>query len=245
MRRVMALVRQDVLTRGSYRVQLLSSFVSLFGLLLPVYFVTEALDPVMEASIASQGGHFFTFTLVGMIVMRYCYSLVNSLPGAFSSAIRTGTLEVMFATPTPLPLLVAGMVGFPLLWTTVEATVLLGAGGVLGVQVIPGRALLGLAILALILLAYLSFAIVGVALVLAFRTTGPLLGAVLMATNLLGGVYYPTEVIPSWIQKVSAVLPMTYGLRALRQAVLEGLPVPELLPDIAILCGFLIVLLPL
>ncbi len=38
----------------------------------------------------------------------------------------------------------------------------------------------------------------------------------------LSGVFYPTEVLPTWLQKIGSVLPMTYIFRALRQEVLEG-----------------------
>lgn len=244
MYRVLAMVRQDLLTRGSYRFGLMSSFVSLLGLLVTVYFITGALHPVIADKIEAQGGHYFTFALVGMVVMRYCYALLNSLPAAFNSAIRFGTLEALFATPTSLPALVAGMAGFTILWTSAEALVLFGVGAALGAEFILGRVLVGVVILALILLTYLAFAITGVALVLAFRTTGPLLAAVLMLTNFLGGAYYPTHIIPSWMQYISAAIPMTYGLRALRQATLEGAPLAVLLPDVSVLCLFLVVLLP-
>ena len=244
MHKVLEMVRQDVLTRGSYRVQLAISFVSLFGLLVPLYLITDALDPMMRDAIREQGGHFFTFALVGMIAMRYCYAVVNALPGSFAAAIRHGTLEAMFATPTSLAVIVAGMIGFTLLWTTAEAGVLLGAGLLLGARLVPGHVVLGASILALIVLTYLSFGILGVALYLVFRTTGSILGGVLLATNLLGGVYYPTHVIPSWIQGLSAVLPMTYGLRALRQTMLDGAPPAAISTDLAVLCAFLLILLP-
>ena len=39
----------------------------------------------------------------------------------------------------------------------------------------------------------------------------------LAASTLLGGVYYPTTVIPSWLASASEFVPLGYGLRALRQ----------------------------
>jgi ABC-2 type transport system permease protein len=223
---------------------MLISFLSLFAVLIPIYFVTQALDPVMRNSIRGEGSQYFAFVLMGMIVMRFCYSVVDSLPAAFITAIRFGTLEAFFATPTSLRAIVAGMLGFNLLWTGAEAAVLLVTGVLLGVRIVPEHLFIALLVLGLILLTYLSFGIVGVALVLLFRTTGSVLGGVLVATNFLGGVYYPTHVIPSHIQAVSVVLPMTYGLRALRRLLLEGAPVQAASADIAVLGAFLVILLP-
>ena len=60
---------------------------------------------------------------------------------------------------------------------------------------------------------------------------------------LLGGVYYPTKVIPSWIQAVSDFVPLTYGLRALRGTFLQGQSISQVLPDILILSGLAAALL--
>jgi ABC-type multidrug transport system permease subunit len=54
---------------------------------------------------------------------------------------------------------------------------------------------------------------------------------------LLGGVYYPTQVIPSWIRDLGSVIPLTYGLRAIRQVVLRGDPVTAITRDAGILLG--------
>ena len=105
-----------------------------------------------------------------------------------------------------------------------------------------GSVALSLLILMLIILAYLPFGLLAAALQLAFRTAGPLPSAVLIASSLLGGVYYPTQVIPSWIQRVSEAVPLTYGLRALRETLLEGASFRAVMPDVATLVGFVLLL---
>jgi ABC-type multidrug transport system permease subunit len=56
-------------------------------------------------------------------------------------------------------------------------------------------------------------------------------------------VYYPTQVIPSWLQELSKVLPLTYGLRALRQAALLNVPFSAVARDVSILAIYTAVLL--
>src|SRR5690606_31088808 len=84
--------------------------------------------------------------------------------------------------------------------------------------------------------------LIGSAMMLAFRTTGPLPQLVLYVTVFLGGVYYPTQVIPSWIQTVSAYVPASYGLRALRRVLLQGAGLREVLPDVIALSTFCAIL---
>jgi ABC-2 type transport system permease protein len=76
-----------------------------------------------------------------------------------------------------------------------------------------------------------SIGLFGAAMILAFRTTGPLATVVVVLTTLLGGAYYPTSVIPSWIQKLSALVPASYGFRALRRVLLDGAPIGAVRAD--------------
>jgi ABC-2 type transport system permease protein len=238
-----ALVRAAFLTDASYRVAMLTSLAGLIATTIPVYFISGAIQPVVAESIATQGGQYFAFVLVGMMAVNFVHSACSALPGAVSSGIRSGTLEVMLATPTPVPTLLAGMVGYPLIWTLLRAAVLLLTGAVLGARFAPGGALPAAAVLALIVLAYLPFGLLGAALLLVFRTTGPVLQGVVVLSLLLGGVYYPTEVIPAPLRVFSSVLPLTYGLRALRRTLLDGAPPAAVAGDVAALLGFTAVLL--
>jgi ABC-type multidrug transport system permease subunit len=60
---------------------------------------------------------------------------------------------------------------------------------------------------------------------------------------LLGGVYYPTHVIPVWLQRASLLLPLTYGLRALRQTALLGASWSSVATDMIVLAAYSAVLL--
>jgi ABC-2 type transport system permease protein len=213
------------------------SLVSLALVVVPLYFVSNALQPLMASAISSQSGEYFAFTLVGALTFALAAASLSALPVALGSAIGRGTLEAYLATPTHPALIFAGMSGYAMLWATVRGSVLLIAGIALGVQLAWSNALAMLGILALLLLAYAGIGMVAAAMLLCFRTTGPLLTGTLTVSTLLGGVYYPTHVIPTWLRDVSNVVPMTYGLRAMRQSALRGAPFSAISHDVAILLG--------
>lgn len=240
MHRWRALVRAVWLAASSYRVGMLTSLGSLLLTVVPVYFIAHALQPMMAASIKSQGGEYFGFVLVGMIALMFLGVAVNSLPGVIGGSVGSGTLEAYLGTPTPLPTILAGLVSYDFLWASARALILLVAGAVLGAQLAWGRSLAAAAILALVVLAYLPFGLLGAAFMLWFRTTGPMPRGVIALSGLLGGVYYPTQVIPSWLHTVSAGIPLTYGLRALRQVVLENAPLSRVAGDVGILLLFVV-----
>lgn len=242
MREAWALVVASWKTALSYRLSMIFSLVSLVVTVVPVYFVANALQTTMARSIANQGREYFAFLLIGMIALSFIMTAVNSVPGVVSSGISSGTLEALLSTRASLPSLISGLIGYGFVWTSIRGFVMLAAGLVLGVHLVWGATLSSLFILVLIVLAYLPFGLLAAALQLAFRTAGPLSSAVVIASSLLGGVYYPTQVIPSWIQRVSDAVPLTYGLRALRRMLLDGASFTSVLPDVATLIGFVLLL---
>ena len=243
MRKAIALIRARWLVASSYRANIVMSFGSLVLSVIPLFFVADALQPTMADKIQYEGGQFFAFLLVGMVAMNFVTDAVTSLPGALGSGISTGTLESLLATPTRLPVLLVGLSGYPVVWTGLRGLVLLIIGGYLGATIAWTQVPAALLVLTLVILSYVPFGVISAALILAFRTQGPLGSIVLMSSTFLGGVYYPTHVIPSWIEKVSAAVPLTYGLRALRQVLLEGMSLRQVWGDLAVVLGMTAVLL--
>ena len=222
MREIAALLRASWLTETSYRVNMLLSLVSLVFMVVPLYFVTGALQSVMASSIAHESRQYFAFALLGATIYTFIAACTSALPTALASAIGRGTFEAFLGTPTNLGVLFAGMSGYSIAWALVRAVFMIAAGITLGVQIKWSGLPIVALVLVLLVLAYGAFSLIGAALLLRFRTTGPLLNGVLTGSALLGGVYYPTHVIPSWLQELSRALPLTYGLRAARQAALLG-----------------------
>lgn len=237
MSRTLALARAGFLTDASYKVGMLVSLAGLVATTVPVYLVSRAMQPLMAESIAGQGGDYFAFVLLGMMATYFVATACNAIPGALASGVRNGTLEALLATPAPLPVLLAGLAAYPLLWTLLRAAVLLAAGAALGARFAWEGAAAGFVVLCLVVLAHAPFGLIAGALLLAFRTSGPLLQGVLVASMLLGGVYYPVEVVPAWVRPAAEAMPLGYGLRALRMALLEGARPAALLRDLAVLAA--------
>lgn len=240
MRAVAALVRAKWRTAKSYRLDFAFSLGGLLFSVIPTYFVAEALQPTMAEAIAGEGGHYFPFLIVGMVALSLLSTAVNQLPDAIDSSVRTGTLEALFSTSAGFPAILAGLSGYGFLWSAAKGGLLLAAAWLLGAEFAAARIPTGMLILALVVAAHVPLGLIGGAAMLAFRTTGPFPQIVLASSGLLGGVYYPTHVIPSWIEHLSAALPLTYGLRALRRVWLEGESLADVAGDVGILLLFLV-----
>lgn len=243
MRKVFALIRASWLHVLSYRLQMVFTVGGLLLGVVPLYLISNALQPMMASSVKGEGGQYFAFLIVGLLTYAFIATAAGALHASLATEISTGGLEALLSTPTSLPVLMAGMIGQAFTHTAFRALILLIAAWALGAQLVWSALLVSLGILALLISAYTAIGIMAASLVLAFKTTGPLPSMILGFSALLGGVYYPTTSIPGWLQPFAQWIPLTYGLRPLRQTLLQGASIETIGADVAILAGFAAILL--
>ncbi len=62
--------------------------------------------------------------------------------------------------------------------------------------------------------------------------------------SILGGAYFPIDVMPGWMQKISYVIPIRYSLDALRSTMLKGASLVSVARPLETLLGMAVILLP-
>ena len=238
MRKIAALVRAGMLTAASYRLNLAVTLAMLVAQLVPTYYIGHTLQPFMAGPIRGEGGEYFSFLVVGTVAYLFIAASVDALPRAVEIGVTAGTLETLCGTPTPLPCLVLGLSGYELLWTTLKAAVVLVGASVLGAHISWMRLPIASVVIALLVAAYYGVGLVAASLVLSFRRAGPLQLAAVVASGFLGGITYPTSMVPTWLHGITTFIPATYGLRAVRRLLIDGAPVSTTIHDVGVLSLF-------
>jgi ABC-type multidrug transport system permease subunit len=255
MHSALALMRVSFLTAASYRFAMFVSVASLALQIVPTYFIGRTLDPFMAPAIQGQGSDYFGFLVVGTIAYLLLAASVDALPRALERGISTGTLELIFSTPSSTPSLLVGLTGYELLWTAARCLVVLGAAAVFGFHAHWSRLPEAAAILGLVVSTYFGMGMVAGAMIVAFRRTAALQTIIIVGSAMFGGVTYPPSLVttalsryseaPVWIGRLTEVVPLTYGLRAVRQITIDGVPLRAVLGDVGMLALFCLVFLTL
>lgn len=237
MRATLALLRAAWLTALSYRVSFLLSLAAAAATVVPVYYVAGALQGTMAGVIRGETAGYFGFVLVGLLAFNLATAAANTLPTAVASGIGNGTLEALLATPASTLAVLAGLSGYGLVWALVRGVVLVAGGLALGLHLEWHGVPLAALTLLLVAASYLALGMLDAAVVVVFRVRTPLVAAALTASALLGGVYYPATVVPSWLARLTPLVPLTYGARMVRRALLEGEGVAGVAGDLVRLAG--------
>lgn len=142
-----------------------------------------------------------------------------------------------------MPSLLVGLTGYELLWSVARAVVVVGAAAAFGFHAHWSRFPEAALILAIIIVTYFGMGMVAGALIIAYRRTASRQTIVIVGSAMLGGVTYPTTLVPNWIGRFSDVIPMTYGLRAVRRITIDDWPLRGVLADVGTLVLFCVVFL--
>jgi ABC-2 type transport system permease protein len=135
---------------------------------------------------------------------------------------------------------------FDLMFTSFRIILYLLIGAIFfGLDLSHANVLSCLAILLLTIVSFSSLGILSAAFIMSVKRGDPIVWAFTMLNTLFGGVYFTSEVLPPFFQKISLLLPMTHSLRAFRRGLLHGTSLGQMLPEVGILIGFTIVTLPL
>ena len=196
-----------------------------------VWTVANTLTIVFIAKgIEAQGGtldvnRVATSLLIGAVVWAYLGILFEFLMETVAWERWEGTIEYTFMAPLSRAMHLAGQGVFAILYGLLRATFLFVICGFVFFDLSMPDAQFFAAFVVL-LVASVSFIGIGMmmsVLPLISPEKGTQLGFVAQGTLLVvSGVYYPVDVLPTWMQWLAKISPATYALEAARAAILDG-----------------------
>ena len=246
LRKLALLFRRDLAVARSYRIAfLIEIFQALFGSA-SFYFLSRFVQsPALEKSLPP-GTNYFSFALVGIAFFDYLSVGLSTFDASLEEARQNGTLENLLVTQTSLPVILAGSSLYPFVLMSLRTAIYIGWGAVLFGFPLQGANWLGaLLVLGASVLAFSGLGILSASYLLIFKRGNPVNWAILGLSTVVGGMMYPISVLPVWLQYVARLIPVTYSLEGMRAAILGHASTRELLPSIAVLLLFAVLLLPI
>jgi len=241
----MAFLERDLRIESSYRLSFLWTFVGIFTSVFMFYYMARLLGPAASPYLREYGGNYFAFLLVGIAFVRYLDVALHGFSGGIRSAQSNGTLEAILMTPTRVSMIAFGSSLWSYVQTTLEVLTYLVMGRLfLGVE-LQGNVMAAVLVLLVSVVTFSAIGVISASIILVIKRGDPVVWVFGTVSSLLGGVYYPITVLPDWVQGLSRLLPITYALRALRLALLQGASLVDVAGELLSLIGFCVVLIPL
>lgn len=240
---ITAMLRRDLLIWLSYRTAVLAQVGSIFTILVLIYFVSHFMgsDP---SRFGGQAADYFSFLLAGYVFGEVFSQTFLGFQESLRESQVNGTLEPLLLSRIRISTLILGSSVFRVALTLVRCTVYVGVAvvvfGYWHHANVPG-------VLLVLIVASVPCALYGVlaaAFVLKIKRGEPAVAAFIGANWILGGVLFPTTLLPTWVQPLAMALPFTEGLAGVRQA-LQGASLGTLVMPLMVLAGTCLVVGPL
>ena len=191
---------------------------------------TAFAPPVEFESVESRDLGYIDFLVPGIVGMTIMQLGIFGVAFGFVQLKRTGALRRLFATPTSPSYFLSAQVLSRLIIGLVQVAILFAVGIWFGLQMFGDyMTLIVVVIIGSAIFLALGFGIAGWA--KNEDQAAPVANLVSLPMMFLSGVFFPRDAMPEFLAAITAFLPLTYVIEALRAIVNEGATLMSLGPQ--------------
>lgn len=244
--KAIAFVKRDFSIESGYQAAFVMGLIESMMLLVVFHFIAQLVSLRGSAFLGRYGSGYFAFVLVGFAFARYFELMLRMFSESIRTAQVTGCLEAMLASQTGCITVVFLSSLYSLISGALQLLLIL-IGGVLLFHVDLSRTNVPATILVLVLSVaiFVAFGVLSASAIVWLKKGDPLTWILGGFGSILGGAYFPIDVMPVWMQKLSFLIPVTYSLDALRLTMLRGASVAAVARPLWMLFVMALLLLPL
>src|SRR5437763_6716448 len=211
---------------------------------LTILCIAAATDRITGQSVDTR--FFVLYLLIGTTMWSYLSAVFDVVAETIAWERWEGTIEYTLMAPVPRWLHLIGTCCFAVTYAVIRAVLIFAVVALMfNVDLGHANVLTALIVIAVGSVRVIGLAIVAAVLPLLFTERGAQMTFVIHSSLLLiSGVYAPIEVLPTWLQVLSPLSPMTYVLRSVRAGLLDGAPPGAVSGDLAILSLMGLALVP-
>jgi ABC-2 type transport system permease protein len=212
---------------------------------LTILFIAAATERITGQAVDTR--FFVLYLLVGTTMWSYLSAVFDVVAETIAWERWEGTIEYTLMAPVRRSLHLIGTCSYAVTYAVVRAGLIFAVVALL-FNVDLNRANLVTAFVVVVVgsISVIGLAIIAAVLPLLFTERGAQMTFVIHSSLLLiSGVYAPIDVLPSWLQVLSPLSPMTYVLRAVRAGLLEAAPLPDVAGDLLLLAFMGVALVPI
>ena len=210
-----AFFMRDLRVAWSYRFSFFFQNTSLLFSVLTLRFVSRLCSTVPQVeSLQKYGGDYFSFVLIGAGISLLAYPVTKSFAGGVRAAQITGTFEAMLTTNVSgAAIVINSALYFPAVTVAcLQLTLMWALGAALfGAHLDLVQLPLALVVVFMTVAILTGIGLLSAAFTIAFKQSEPVTTAFIAGSLLVSGIMYPVTVLPSWLQPLSPLLPLTHA----------------------------------
>lgn len=182
--------------------------------------------------------NYFNFLAPGLMIMIVMMGVMTGIPEAISKEKEMGTFDGMLSAPISQISVIIGKTAALCTRGFIQCIIILGLAMLLFGVTVQGSLILAFFMLLLGIFSFIGLGILAISMS-GDQASGTMIVNLLMFPMIfLGGVFYPIQQMPWFMQTISQFIPITYAADAMRKIILLNAGVGDVIYQIIILIGF-------
>ncbi|MFO7269994.1 ABC transporter permease [Sphaerobacter thermophilus] len=186
--------------------------------------MTDAPQPIVATveGVDTENVRYIDFLVPGILAMSIMTSGLMGLSSTFVSYRERGILRRIKATPFSLWSFIGARIFTQVLIAMAQAVIVLSIAVLLFDVKISGDLISLLVMIALGSLAFLAIGFFVSGIARNQEVADSVANAISFPMMFLGGVFFPIELAPAWMQPITKIIPLTYFANGLRDIMIQG-----------------------
>jgi ABC-2 type transport system permease protein len=184
---------------------------------------------------------YIDFLVPGIVAMMIMSNNLNGVSGQIASWRERGILRRMQSTPLHASSFIAAQITARLILNASQATIVLLVANLIFHTQVRGSWLLLLLFVILGTLTFMSIGFIVASLAKTPESAGPIAGIISFPMLFLGGLFFPINNMPQWVQTIIKLFPIAHLSTAMRQVMNVGEGLAVLWPQTLILLSWVVV----
>jgi len=227
-------LRRDFAMLSTYKFAFVTNTLSKFFIFFWMVLIGKIFGQT-SSILSPYGGNFISFVLVGTIGWSLSWNIIDAMIFSVRNEMLMGTIEAIFLTPTSkvIIMLAYGIFGFVFGMISVISFFLVGLFA-FDINIFAAANLYTLAIFILSCTTATGIGLILCGLTFWQKYLGQFVPFLQGIAVFFSEVYFPTAVLPSYLQPLSQIVPFYYSIKGIRLSLL-GIPTTELIQCILVL----------
>ncbi|MGM9988970.1 MAG: ABC transporter permease, partial [Bacillaceae bacterium] len=183
---------------------------------------------------------YIDFLVPGIVAMMIMSNNMNGVAGQIAAWRERGILRRMQSTRLKASTFIAAQITARLVLNGVQALLVLLCAKLVFDITVQGSWFTLILFVILGTLAFMSLGFIIASIAKTPESAGPIAGLLTFPMMFLGGVFFPIQNMPAFLQPIVKILPISHLSTALRETMNVGVSITALWPQLLILVGWLV-----
>lgn len=182
--------------------------------------------------------NYFNFLAPGLMIMIVMMSVMTGIPEAISKEKELGTFDGMLSAPISQVSVIIGKTAALCTRGFIQCVMVLAIAMLFFGVTLQGSLLLAFFMLLLGIFSFIGIGIMAISMSGDQASSTMIVNLLMFPMMFLGGIFYPIQQMPWFMQAISKFIPMTYAADAMRKIMLLNANIGDVMTQIVILVGF-------